>query len=87
MFRFCVQILCSDFVFRFCVQILCSDFVFRFCVGKCAGTPKYITTATNYASIIYEDLIQTAPCSPRVGRMFSLYVLRFLESVHILLSI
>ena len=42
-FRFCVQILCSDFlfrfgkmisdfVFRFCVQILCSDFVFRFCV-------------------------------------------------------
>ena len=32
MFRFCVQILCSDFVFRFCIQILCSDFVFRFCV-------------------------------------------------------
>ena len=32
-FRFCVQILCTDFVYRFCVQILCTDFVYRFCVG------------------------------------------------------
>ena len=36
-FRFCVQILCSDFVFRFgkrfFIKIFYSDFVFRFCVG------------------------------------------------------
>ena len=29
--------------------------------------------AKNYASIIYKGLIQTATCSPRVGRVFSLY--------------
>ena len=47
-FRFCVQIFCSDFVLVFCVGFLCWIFVLDFCVGerfgKCAGTPKYITT-------------------------------------------
>ena len=49
--------------------------------------PVCSNDAKNYASIIYKGQIQTAPCSPRVGRVFSLYVLRFLESVHILLFV
>ena len=45
---FCVGFLCWIFVLDFCVGFLCWIFVLDFCVGerfgKCAGTPKYITT-------------------------------------------
>ena len=43
MFRFFIQIFYSDFLFRFCVQILCSDKKVNQLI-KCAGTPKYYTT-------------------------------------------
>ena len=43
MLDFCVGFLCWIFVL---------DFVLDFCVGKCAGTPKYITT-------IVPDLLAT----------------------------
>ena len=47
MFRFFIQIFYSDFVFRFCVQILCSDKKVNQLI-KCAGTPNSYTTANRY---------------------------------------